>query len=1392
MAIEWNRATTGRPFVNNSEGEYSDSLWMFGDGMSSTQTITTHVYAMAGVYTASLTVGGPGGSDSMTRTNYITATPRVDFLADPTLGSVPLTVNFTDTSQITATDRFWDFGDSILVTRPVTVANPSHEYTIPGTYTVTLTITDDLGIPYVATKPGHIAALEAITEDTWVQTNWGGGDGQIYWNDTTRYWRDDGHIDTSQPGQISILPGPGDIQINKVDTPSDLHSDPAIAVDDNGNSCVAWVRTPDDGEGRQLYLQRFDADGTRLWSANDVLVSETVTDTAFSYRHAAVAADTAGNCYVAWEDIRDGYVDIYAQRYDSDGTPGWQNDVRVPATGASRNQPDIDIDPAATALIVVWENETIPSRIYAQSLDPATGTRQWVSDRQVNHTTYSSHSDSATAIDSSGSCFFAGWREGDSIHVNKQAVSAGSCTEWSSPITVTVGNSLQYPYRPDVATDGNGNLYVTWMDQRVGRGWWNLYAQKYDSSGNKAWNDDLKINPVESLSSAAVGSSAIDIDAAGNFYVAWMDAQFGTEEVFLQKLDGSGSRVWDHDVQAAVDAASWQASLSVPALAVDPDGNSYVVWGDSRYELSDIFGQKHDTTGDSQWRQRSYGTLRSSIFGVDYVSEWGPVSWTATEPPSTTVQVEVSADEGLTWTPTTNGAELDLAGPSLTYRVTLSTTDSYTTPVLHDLDIGYAPGTEPSPEIAVGASEYELEAAQLINQERIARGLAPLKINEQLSRAAHSYSASMAAAQNLSHYLSPSGFERCEAEGFACWPGGCRFGGEVIAGGDRTPASVVNSWMESAGHHEALLDPDSREIGVGYATDSSNDTYWTAESGSQPNVIPIFIDNDAEWTSSRFVTVTLHNEFSVSSSSSDSIMGRATQVQVSLSPTFKRRTQWITYPLVTGTITETGFDDIEYYIPLTVPVTLSPEPGEKTVYARFKDENGRMTTSQDSIRYVRPTPTDSITMPMLPPAMAYFQSALSVGAATFDYPIEVAPGTAGLEPSLVLHYSSYVADDSWEQQSGWTGLGTSLDMGFIVRKPDTTPDDTSDDLFVLYLNGVYYPLVYADPELGGDGYYHTERETFWRIERLSGAPHGVDDGEYWRVTTQSGTQHRFGYSVDSAWRYVADGSGTQHIYRYNLDRIEDTHDNYLTASYLTDTVDYSGSDYERGGYLSQVLYTGNSSTGAPARRRVDFGLVDREIDAQRDYTVTARYYLTQTLGSIAVEVDDGTGNWELVRRYDLDYTYQTDGSDPAVHHLLLDRITQVGSDGTSVLEETDLSYYAPGQTAEGRLWSASDNYGAKIEYGYEAFEAPAGKERVRMINRTDDPGAGGQTMSAPDTIQRAGSTVEQRQRVRDDHHLSGRDVSPNRRRNRAVRWPLRGRDRAGRIRVRAGCLQHDR
>ena len=60
-------------FSNQSSGDFTTSLWNFGDGSSSTSTSPSHDYSLPGIYTVTLSVSGPGGSHSLVRSNYINA-----------------------------------------------------------------------------------------------------------------------------------------------------------------------------------------------------------------------------------------------------------------------------------------------------------------------------------------------------------------------------------------------------------------------------------------------------------------------------------------------------------------------------------------------------------------------------------------------------------------------------------------------------------------------------------------------------------------------------------------------------------------------------------------------------------------------------------------------------------------------------------------------------------------------------------------------------------------------------------------------------------------------------------------------------------------------------------------------------------------------------------------------------------------------------------------------------------------------------------------------------------------------------------------------------------------------------------------------------------------------
>ncbi len=140
-------------FTNQSTGDYTDLVWYFGDGLTSTLLNPTHTYGLAGAYTITLQASGLGGTDEVTRPNTITVYQPVhaDFSATPLSGTAPLTVTFTDQSTGDYTDLAWNFGDGITST----LGNPTHVYAA-GVYTVTLRVSG-LGGTDVATRSNYIA-----------------------------------------------------------------------------------------------------------------------------------------------------------------------------------------------------------------------------------------------------------------------------------------------------------------------------------------------------------------------------------------------------------------------------------------------------------------------------------------------------------------------------------------------------------------------------------------------------------------------------------------------------------------------------------------------------------------------------------------------------------------------------------------------------------------------------------------------------------------------------------------------------------------------------------------------------------------------------------------------------------------------------------------------------------------------------------------------------------------------------------------------------------------------------------------------------------------------------------------------------------------------------------
>jgi PKD repeat protein len=145
-----NSTSGGTPFsvqfMDSSLNSPTGWTWLFGDGGTAYVQNPVHTYTTSGSYTITLIAKNAAGSDTLTKTGYITAlkqaaVPEVSFATNVTGGTAPLSIQFIDTSTNAPTSWVWSFGDGSTTTGP----DPVHTYTTDGTYTVTLTATNSAG-----------------------------------------------------------------------------------------------------------------------------------------------------------------------------------------------------------------------------------------------------------------------------------------------------------------------------------------------------------------------------------------------------------------------------------------------------------------------------------------------------------------------------------------------------------------------------------------------------------------------------------------------------------------------------------------------------------------------------------------------------------------------------------------------------------------------------------------------------------------------------------------------------------------------------------------------------------------------------------------------------------------------------------------------------------------------------------------------------------------------------------------------------------------------------------------------------------------------------------------------------------------------------------------------
>lgn len=130
-------------FTDLSTGNPTAWQWNFGNGNTSNVQNPMAVFVAPGTYTITLIASNANGSNTEIKTAYINVIlpPQVQFsynIISTLCGTQNVQFNDQSVSATTITDWFWSFGDGATST----LQNPTHLYSSPGTYSVSLVVSD--------------------------------------------------------------------------------------------------------------------------------------------------------------------------------------------------------------------------------------------------------------------------------------------------------------------------------------------------------------------------------------------------------------------------------------------------------------------------------------------------------------------------------------------------------------------------------------------------------------------------------------------------------------------------------------------------------------------------------------------------------------------------------------------------------------------------------------------------------------------------------------------------------------------------------------------------------------------------------------------------------------------------------------------------------------------------------------------------------------------------------------------------------------------------------------------------------------------------------------------------------------------------------------------------
>jgi hypothetical protein len=333
---------------------------------------------------------------------------------------------------------------------------------------------------------------------------------------------------------------------------------PTVATLADGGYVVAWFAYVgiDYGSDIDIYAQRYDANGNAL--GGETLVNTTTADWQI---YPVVAALSGGGYIIVWQSQKDGFYDIYAQRYDANGSAIGVETLINTSTAGQQSDPAV-AGLADGSYVITWGSGL---DIYAKRYD---GDGNELGSETRFSSTLSGNPAIAALPDGS---YVITWTSAvvaapSDVHAQRYDANGNALGGETLINTTTVGDQGS----PVVVGLIGGGYVVAWTSYDQDGSGPGIYLQQYDANGSRVGSETR----VNTFTTANQDHAALAALSDGGYIVTWESAVrsgFGNE-IYSQRYDASGNALGG-EIQVNLTTEDDQSEPAVAALA----NGSYVV-----------------------------------------------------------------------------------------------------------------------------------------------------------------------------------------------------------------------------------------------------------------------------------------------------------------------------------------------------------------------------------------------------------------------------------------------------------------------------------------------------------------------------------------------------------------------------------------------------------------------------------------------------------------------------------------------------------------------------------------------------------------------------------------------------------------------------------------------